>query len=108
MTIGLRAANKTGFLGKLSGFNVWSYAMIAEEILRMSYGCGHEAGDAKAWHKVRHGLKKRVAVEWSRTCNDRKGDSFIVTVIFLGPFCPRGIGAMRLSLCEAPICETRS
>ena len=75
MTIGFRATNKTKSLGKLSGFNVWSYAMIAEEILRMSYGCGREAGDAKAWYTVRHGLKKRVAVEWSRTCNDRKGES---------------------------------
>ena len=75
MTIGFRATNKTESLGKLSGFNVWSYAMIAEEILRMSYGCGREAGDAKAWHTVRHGLKKRVVVEWSRTCNDRKGES---------------------------------
>ena len=75
MTVGFRTTNKTESLGKLSGFNVWSYAMIAEEILRMSYGCGHEAGDAKAWHTVRHGLKKRVVVEWSRTCNDRKGES---------------------------------
>ena len=75
MTIGFRATKKTKYLGKLSGFNVWSYAMIAEEILRMSYGCGREAGDAKAWYTVRHGLKKRVAVEWSRTCNDRKGES---------------------------------
>ena len=32
--------------------------------------------------------------------------SFIV--IFLGHFCPRGKGAMRLSLCEAPTRETRS
>ena len=32
--------------------------------------------------------------------------SFIV--IFLGHFCPRGKGAMRLSRCEAPTRETRS
>ena len=72
MTIGFRARNKTESLGKLSGFNLWSYAMIAEEILRMSYGCGRETGDAKL---VRQALKKRIAVEWSRTCNDRKGES---------------------------------
>ena len=30
-----------------------------------------------------------------------------MTVIFLGQFCPRGKGAMRLSLCEAPTRETR-
>ena len=31
--------------------------------------------------------------------------SFIV--IFLGQFCPRGKGAMRLTVCEAPTRETR-
>ena len=74
MTIGFRETNKTDFVGTLSGFNLWSYAMITEEILRMSYGCGDEAGDAKAWHTVKRGLKKRVAVEGPRTCNDRKGE----------------------------------
>jgi len=75
MTIGFRSTNKTESLGKLSGFNIWSYAMIAEEILRMSYGCGHEAGDAKAWPTVRQGLIKGIHVAWFRTCNDRKGMS---------------------------------
>ena len=75
MTIGFRATNKTGSVGKLSAFNVWSYAMIAEEILRMSYGCGHEAGDSKAWPAVKQALKKTVQVEWVQTCNDRKGES---------------------------------
>ena len=27
--------------------------------------------------------------------------------LFLGQFFPRGKGAMRLTLCEAPTCETR-
>ena len=31
----------------------------------------------------------------------------IVIVIFLGQLCPRGKGAMRLSLCKAPTHETR-
>ena len=75
MTIGFRATNKTESVGALSGFNVWSYAVIAEEILRMSYGCGDETGNAKAWHTVKHGLKNRVALERFRTCNDRKGES---------------------------------
>ena len=30
-----------------------------------------------------------------------------IIVIFLGKFCPRGIGAMRLTLYEAPTRETR-
>jgi len=75
MTIGFRSTNKTEFLGKLSGFNIWSYAMIAEEILRMSYGCGHEAGDAKSWPTLRQGLIKGFHVARFRTCNDRKGMS---------------------------------
>jgi len=75
MTIGFSATNKTESVGALSGFNVWSYAVIAEEILRMSYGCGDETGDAKAWHTVRQGLKKSVTLKWLRTCNDRKGES---------------------------------
>jgi len=40
----------------------------------MSYGCGHEAGNAKAWEIVKQGLKKNVTVQWFRTCNDRKGE----------------------------------
>ena len=32
---------------------------------------------------------------------------FIGIVIFLGQFCPRGKGAMRLTLCEAPTNKTR-
>ena len=31
----------------------------------------------------------------------------IVILILLGHFCPRGEGAMRLTLCEAPNRETR-
>ena len=31
----------------------------------------------------------------------------IIIVIFLGEFCPRGKGAMRLTLCEAPTHEKR-
>ena len=76
MTIGFRATNKTesNALVKLSGFNVWTYGIIPGEVLRMSYGCGHEAGNAKAWEKVKEGLKKNVTVQWFRTCNDRKGE----------------------------------
>ena len=32
----------------------------------------------------------------------------IVIAIFLGQFCPRGKGAVRLTLCEAPTHETRT
>ena len=75
MTIGFRATKKTAsvVLGKLSGFNVWSYALKEEEILRMSHGCGDEAGDMKAWETVKEGLEKEGYVQWNRTCNDRKG-----------------------------------
>ncbi len=77
MTIGFRPRSKNAsvVLGKLSGFNIWSHAMSTEEILRMSRGCGTEAGDAKAWETVRKWLQKEVAVKWFRTCNDRKGKS---------------------------------
>ncbi|KAL9987547.1 hypothetical protein ACROYT_G001872 [Oculina patagonica] len=79
MTIGFRASSKpTSVLGKLSGFNVWSFALSAEEILRMSHGCGDETGDTKAWETVKEGLKKEVKVQWFRTCNDRKGDRLLV------------------------------
>ena len=77
MTIGFRVTNKNAsfVLGKLSGFNVWSYALSAEAILRMAHGCGDEAGDVKAWETVRKSLQKEVAMKWFRTCNDRKGKS---------------------------------
>ena len=81
MTIGFRARNKStsAILCKLSGLNVWSYAISAEEILRMSHGCGDEAGDVKAWETVRRGLQKEVPVKWLRTCNDRKGKVLSLT-----------------------------
>lgn len=80
MTIGFKARNNASVvLGKLSGFNVWSYAVSVEEILRMSQGCGDESGDAKAWKTVRRGLKKEVTVKWFRTCNDRKGKLLYLT-----------------------------
>ena len=73
MTIGFRKSNVSVVLGALAGFNLWSYAMTPGEILRMSHGCGTEAGDVKAWKTVRQGLKKDVAVVRSRICQDRKG-----------------------------------
>ena len=75
MNIGFRdtSENASVVLGVLSGFNLWNHAIAAEEILRMSHGCGSEAGDVKAWKTVRKGLKKEVAVEWFRTCSDRQG-----------------------------------
>ena len=77
MTTGFRPTNKTTpvILGKLSSFNVWSHALSQEEILRMSHGCGSEAGDVTAWKTVRKGFHKEVAVKWLRTCSDRKGKS---------------------------------
>ena len=73
MTIGFRESNVSVVLGVLTGFNLWSYAMAPGEILRMSHGCGTEAGDVKAWKTVRQGLKKEVVVVRPRTCQDRKG-----------------------------------
>lgn len=73
MKIGFRESNASVVLGALTGFNLWSYAMAPGEILRMSHGCGTEAGDVKAWETVRHGLQKEVAVVRPRTCQDRKG-----------------------------------
>ena len=73
MTIGFRESNVSVVLGALTGFNLWSYAMAPGEILRMSHGCGTEAGDVKAWKTVRQGLKSEVAVVWPRACQDRKG-----------------------------------
>ena len=74
MTIGFRdtSENASIVLGVLSGFNLWSHAMAAEEILRMSFGCGSEAGDVMPWETVRKGVKKTVTVK-SRTCGDRQG-----------------------------------
>lgn len=75
MTIGFRESNENAsvVLGTFTGFNLWSYAMTAAEILRMSHGCGTEAGDVKSWKTVRNGLQKEVAVTWFRTCKDMKG-----------------------------------
>ena len=73
MTIGFRESNVSVVLGALTGFNLWSNAMAPGEILRMSHGCGTEAGDVKAWETVRQGLKKDVKVVRPRICQDRKG-----------------------------------
>ena len=78
MTIGFKApkANVTVIKGKLSGFNLWNYPLKAEEILRMSHGCGAEAGNVKAWKTVIKDLKEEVEVKWIRSCQDRKGKSY--------------------------------
>ena len=75
MTLGFRTptGNASIVLGKLSGFNLWNYSIKAEEILRMSHGCGGEAGNVKAWETVRKAVKKEVALKWLRSCRDRKG-----------------------------------
>ena len=77
MTLGFRSpgVNSPVVLGKLSGFNLWSYSIKAEEILRMSHGCGGEAGNVKAWETVRKGLTTELTVKWNRSCRDRKGKS---------------------------------
>ena len=83
MTIGFRSPyqNISTVLGKLSGFNLWSYQIKAEEILRMSQGCGNEAGDVKAWETVSKGLTKEVEVKRHRSCRDRKGKFYLTSLI---------------------------
>ena len=87
MTIGFRNINETAstVLGKLSGFNIWSTLVTTEEILRMSYGCGTEAGNAMAWGKVRNGLIGEVEMKSRPTCNDGKRkayfNNFIIVIV---------------------------
>ena len=83
MTIGFRSPyqNISAVLGKLSGFNLWSYPIKAEEILRMSQGCGNEAGDVKACETVRKGLTKEVEVKRHRSCRHRKGKFYLTSLI---------------------------
>ena len=87
MTIGFRNINETAstVLGKLSGFNIWSTLVTTEEILRMSNGCGTEAGNAVAWGKVRNGLIGEVEMKSLPTCNDGKRkayfNNFIIVIV---------------------------
>ena len=89
MTIGFRNINETAStaLVKLSGFNIWSTLVTTEEILRMSYGCGTEAGNAMAWGKVRNGLIGEVEMKSLPTCNDGKRkayfNNFIIVIVVL-------------------------
>ena len=55
---------------------MWMYAIIAEEVLHMSYGCGQEAGQAKAWETVKQGSKKNFTVQWFRTCKIEKASDY--------------------------------
>ena len=87
MTIGFRNKNGTAsaILGKLSGVNIWSTLVTTEEILRMSYGCGTEVGNAMAWGKVRNGLIGEVEMKSLPTCNDGKRkayfNKFIIVIV---------------------------
>ena len=87
VTIGFRTINGTAsvIFGKLSGFNIWSTLVTAEEILSMSYGCGKEVGNAMAWGKVRNGLIGEVEMQSHPTCNDGKRksylDNFIIVIV---------------------------
>ena len=75
MTIGFRVTNSNSsrILGSLSGFNVWDYALRKEEILRMSSGCGEEAGNVKAWSAVKKAIQGDVDAQ-NATCHDRQGN----------------------------------
>ena len=73
-TIGYRVAssNSLAVLGILAGLNVWDDVLSGEEILRMSYGCGEEAGNVKAWSMVTKGIQGKIKKK-PASCKDRKG-----------------------------------
>ncbi|XP_078375556.1 uncharacterized protein LOC144658924 [Oculina patagonica] len=79
--------------GKISTFNLWSYAMGRDEIIHMSYGCGKEAGNVLSWLVEREKLKKLFATQNSSTCNERNGPSLVVggnvagtsAAVYVGP-----------------------
>ena len=85
MRVGFRKTNNSdsAVLGKLSGLNIWSYPVPIKEILRMSYGCGTEAGDSKSWETVRDKIIGEVEVKDSRTCKDRKGKCSVKSTNYL-------------------------
>ena len=85
MRVGFRKTNNSdsAVLGKLSGLNIWSYPVPIKEILRMSYGCGTEAGDSKSWETVRDKITGEVEVNDSRTCKDRKGKCSVMSRNYL-------------------------
>ena len=85
MTVGFRKTNDSdsAVLGKLSGLNIWSYPVSIKEILRMSYGCGTEAGNSKSWETVRDKITGEVDVKGSRTCKDRKGKCSVMSRNYL-------------------------
>ena len=85
MTVGFRKTNDSdsAVLGKLSGLNIWSYPVSIKEILRMSYGCGTEAGDSKSWETVRDKINGEVDVKGSRKCKDRKGKCSVMSRNYL-------------------------
>ena len=85
MTVGFRNTNNidSAVLGKLSGLNIWSYPVSIKEILRMSYGCGTEAGDSKSWETVRDEITEEVEVKDSRTCKERRGKCSVMSRNYL-------------------------
>ena len=85
MRVGFRKTNNSDspVLGKLSGLNIWSYLVPIKEILRMSYGCGTEAGDSKSWETVRDKITGEVEVNDSRTCKDREGKCSVMSRNYL-------------------------
>ena len=85
MTVGFRKTNDSdsAVLGKLSGLNIWSYPVSIKEIMRMSYGCGTEAGDSKSWETVRDKINGEVDVKGSRKCKDRKGKCSVMSRNYL-------------------------
>ena len=85
MRVGFKKTNNgdSAVLGKLSGLNIWSYPVPIKEILRMSYGCGTEAGDSKSWETVRDKITGEVEVNDSRTCTDREGKCSVMSRNYL-------------------------
>ena len=69
------SSNDKEYLGSVSGFNVWDYTLLDEEISNLAFGCGEEDGNIFAWsHLDFNGeiIIGSVGVQ-NATCKDRGG-----------------------------------
>ncbi|XP_048590312.1 uncharacterized protein LOC5511434 isoform X2 [Nematostella vectensis] len=66
------------FLGKMSGLNLWSDVLGADEISQRALGCGLEEGNVKAWSSFRSSLSTVCNVSSPAGCSYVQSGGYIL------------------------------
>ena len=88
-----------GFLGQLSGVNIWDRALTGEEVEAMAQRKGNEEGNVLRWFSVLKNIVGNIqAVKPSNAQNTSKRFINLHCSMFLNNFFPENVNAIILCL----------